>query len=215
METQSQPTSTESVYWAFIDSFLRITEIRKHVAQCVDYIESPIEKMFAFLEDSASTPRRAFEFYAAAFSLYFTASALLTLSTVGDDQNALESFLTLILGLVVFTLTLTVLYQIFQQVSEVERTFTDYMVIYSLLSGVTTTLGAAGILLQIVWLPLGLLFALIAGIWGLVIYVQLFSRFWSMDWKPVIGYTILGSVIGVIVTGVVIVFLGATLFALF
>lgn len=161
--------------------------------------------MLAFLQDPVRTPREAFEFYAGSFSFYLTASALFALSAIGDDDNGLQTFfnqvLTLIIGL---TITLTVLYQIFKRVSDIEPkpSFQDHMVLYALISAVSVMLGATGLFLMIIFLPIGALFMVIAGVWGFVVYVRLFSRFWNMPWRPVVGHTLLGSFVSGIVTAI-------------
>jgi hypothetical protein len=193
------PTITRrEVYTTFIDRTLRVSEIRNHISKVIAVVRAPSQTITRFLDDPATTPRHAFDFFATSFAYYVFGAALFSLASTGD-YSGLEAFFTQVLGMIIFTLGLTALYEFFSRTSDAQRRFSDHMVIYTLILGAAVMVSAIGLVLGAIFAPLGAVISLIAIIWGLVMLILLFSRYWEIPQPTVALYTAGGSILSLVI----------------
>lgn len=198
---QTPTTTRRDIYSSFIDRLLRISDTRSHMTKVIAVMRSPSATITAFLEDRTATPRQAFDFFATSFIYYVIGAALYALAARSSDDLAM--FLSQVIGLIIVTLVLTALYEFFARTSEVERRFTDHMIIYTLILGSAVMLSAIGLVLGAIFAPIGAIIGLIAFVWGLVMLVLLFSRYWEIPLPTVAVYTVGGGILGAVLAGLI------------
>lgn len=182
------PGTNERTFVAFADGFLKVQERWRYLRTYGRILRSPTDNTLA-LYDEGDAPG-AFAFLQISILLY----TLLVISKVFDGGPLVSELAVPVILLLSMSLFLAIFYRLAQRRSSSGRSSRDFLVLSAYTTGFTLPFAAALELLPSMMsgaLPIAMTLLLVVALY--VYLLRIWSRFWELRKRTVLGYLIVAS----------------------
>lgn len=176
----------------FVDSFLKIGEIKSYVIMFFTILSSPTKNIVAYYEEKNA--KKAYEFLGYSAAFYF----LIALSKIWviEGHDLIVDMIYTLQFVITLSISIPICYKLSIKKSPYNRTFNDFLIISSLYVGFNIVLISIATYIQLINLLLGTLAILLISIPMIIYTFRVLEYFWGLTKGKMLLYLIVSSFTG-------------------
>jgi hypothetical protein len=176
----------------FVDSFLRISEIKSYATMFITILSSPTKNVIAYYEEGDA--RKAFQFLGYSATLWF----LIALSRIWviREHDLIATIIFTLQFVITLSISIPIFYKLSVRKSPHSRTFHDFLIISSLYVGVNIVLTALITYIQLIEPLVGLLASVLVLIPIAIYTVRVLKYFWGLSTGKILFNAVVSSFAG-------------------